>query len=201
MLSFLIYVGVFLLMWEYHRWRGRPYSLFTANKAIAIASSLLVSFSLALGPLSRLTGKFRKVIRLRRTLGVTAVLFVVLHVIVSLFLVEKFDLAYYSRYWLSVVFGAVTLIGFLLMLVTSYKWAVKRLGRNRWKHLHTAGHIFLAFIILHILSSGKFPNWILWLRTFNQPVPPGTVVPSFIVTLTILLKMAAHIVGRKELLK
>lgn len=198
--SFLVYAGVFLFMWEYHRWRDRPYSLFTANKALAIASSLLFSFSLALGPLCRLTGKFHRSLRLRRPLGVTASVFIVLHVLVSLFLVGKFDLAYYMEHWLSCVFGATALIGFLLLWATSYKWALKKLGRGRWKALHVTGYVFLAFVILHILAHGKFPNWILWFRTFNQPVPPGTMVPSFFAAITILLKVTDRVVsGRTEL--
>ncbi|MHC4891545.1 MAG: ferric reductase-like transmembrane domain-containing protein [Planctomycetota bacterium] len=195
--SVLVYAGVFLFMWEYHRWRGRPYSLFTANKALAIASCLLLSFSLALGPLYRLTGRFRQAIRIRRSLGVTAAVFIVLHVLVSLFLVGEFDLAYYMKYWLSSVFGATALIGFLMLWATSYKWALRKLGRGRWKALHATGYLFLAFVVLHILAHGKFPNWILWFRTFNQPVPPGTMVPSFFASVTILLKVIDRVVYAK----
>ncbi len=187
--SFLVYAGIFLFMWEYHRWRDRPYTLFTANKAMAIASCLLLSFSLALGPLCRLTGKFHRGLRLRRPLGVIAAVFIVLHVLVSLFLVVKFDLAYYMEHWLSSVFGATALIGFLILWATSYKWALNKFGRSRWKALHVTGYFFLAFVILHILAHGKFPNWILWFRTFNQPVPPGTMIPSFFASIAILLKV------------
>jgi len=198
-ISFIIYIGLFLLMLEYHGWRGRPYSLFTANKAIAIASSLLFSFSLVLGPLRRLTGKFRKAIRLRRTLGVTAAIFMVLHVALSLFFVEKFDLSYYSQNWLSIVFGAIALVGFLLLWATSYQGAVDRLGQGRWKCIQTTGYIFLLLIILHIVVLGKIPNWILWFKTFNQPVPPGTMVPSVVAAVVILFKIVDIAVGRKDL--
>lgn len=200
MFSFLVYAGAFLLMWEYHVARGRPYSLFTANKAVAIASSVLFSFCFALGPLYRLTGKFRRALRLRRPLGITAAVFIALHVVASLLLVEKFDLIYYTEYWLSCVFGVTALAGFLLLWATSYKWALKRLGRGRWKGIHKMGYIFLALVTLHVITPGKLPNWILWFKTFSQPVPPGTVVPSVIAGLTILLKIFDSAVGRKELL-
>jgi len=53
---------------------------------------------------------------------------------------------------------------------------------------------------LHIIALGKLPNWILWFKTFNQPVPPGTMIPSTIAGLTILLKIVDSAVGRKGLL-
>lgn len=199
--SFIIYTGLFLLMLEYHRWRGRPYSLFTANKAVAIASSLLFSFSLGLGPLCRLTGSFQKAIRLRRTLGVTAAIFMVIHVLLSLFFVEKFDLTYYSQNWRSPVFGAAALIGFLLMWITSYKWALERLGQDKWKKLQTMGYLFLALNILHIIVLGKIGNWILWFKTFNKPVPPGTMIPSVIAAVVILLKLIDMVFSGKKLSK
>jgi len=201
MFSLLVYAGAFLLMWEYHRWRGGPYSLFTANKAIAIASSLLFSFSLALGPLQRLTGKFHTAICLRRTLGVTAATFMVLHVVLSVFFVKKFDLSYYSQNRLSIVFGAIAFLGFLLLWATSYRWAPERLGQDKWKSLQTTGYFFLALIVLHIVVLGKIPNWILWFKTFNQPVPPGTMIPSVIAALVILLKIVDLSTGRRELSK
>jgi DMSO/TMAO reductase YedYZ heme-binding membrane subunit len=198
--SLLLYAGIFLFMWKYHRWRDRPYSLFTANKALAIASSLLFSFSLALGPLCRLTGKLHRSLRLRRPLGVTASVFIVLHVFISLCVIEKFDMEYYRQHWLSLVFCTVLLIGFLLLSATSYKWALRKLGPGRWKALHFTGYFFLAFVILHILAHGKFPNWIQWFRTFNQPVPPGTMVPSFFAAIAILLKVIDRAVsGKTEL--
>lgn len=188
-ISFALYAVLFLLMWEYHRWRGKPYSLFTANKALAITSSLLISSSIALGPLTRLMGKSNKALRLRRPLGVTATVFMVLHVIASLFLLEKFDLVYYKQYWLSLIFGVIALAGFLLLWVTSYKWALKQLKQQRWKALHKMGYIFLALMILHIVAHGKIPNWINWCKTFDQPVPPGTIIPSLFAAMAILLKL------------
>ena len=59
---------------------------------------------------------------------------------------------------------------------------------------------FLAFVILHILAIGRFPTWILWFRTFDLPVPPGTMVPPFFAVITILLKVTDRVVsGRTEL--
>lgn len=198
-ISFVIYASLFMLMLEYHRWRGKPYSLFTINKAIAIASSLLLSFSLALGPLCRLTGKVNKAIRLRRTLGITGVIFILLHILLSLFFVEKFDFSYYCKNWFSTIFGIAALIGFLLLWATSYKYALKQLGQNRWKHIQTSGYLFLTFAILHIVMLNKIPNWILWFKTFNQPVPPGTIIPSVIATVVILLKIADMTLMKEEL--
>ena len=44
--AFAIYTALFIFMLEHHRWRGKPYSLSTANKAMAIE---LIALYKALG--------------------------------------------------------------------------------------------------------------------------------------------------------
>ena len=61
-------------------------------------------------------------------------------------------------------------------------------------------YLFLAFVVLYILAIRKIPNWIQWFRTFDLPVPPGTMAPSFFATTAILLKVTDRVVsGRTEL--
>jgi DMSO/TMAO reductase YedYZ heme-binding membrane subunit len=138
---------------------------------------------------------------MRRTLGLTAAGFIILHICTSLFGVEKLDLAYYRQHYLSFVFSSIALTGFMLLSGTSYRWALTRLGRDRWETLHSMGYVFLVFVVLHILALGKFPNWIQWFRTLNRPVPPGTMVPCFFVALTTSLKIFEFAFDRKEPLK
>jgi DMSO/TMAO reductase YedYZ heme-binding membrane subunit len=196
--SLVLFALLFLFVLEYHRWRSKPYSLFTANKAIAISSALLFSLALALGPIHRLTGWFSRRLGLRRCLGLTGAFFMGVHLLLSLFVVERFDLAYYLEKWPAWVFGATALAGFLFMWMTSYPRFLARLGRERWKRAHMLSYLFLAMIVLHIISLGKMPNWIKWCEIRDHPVPPGTTIPSTVILLVLLLKLADWSINRRK---
>jgi DMSO/TMAO reductase YedYZ heme-binding membrane subunit len=196
--SILLFILFFLILWEYHRWRSKPYSPFTANKATAISSALLFCLALSLGPVYRLTGWFSGALRLRRCLGLTGAIFMVIHVILSLFMVENFDWAFYWGHWLVWVFGAVTLTGFLFLWTTSYPWALEHIGRDDWKRIHRAGYLFLAMIVLHIAALGKPVNWLGWLENHDQPVPPGTTIPTAFIMATLLIRLADWYADRRR---
>lgn len=197
-LALALYTAFFLFMWEYHRWRGKPYTLFSANKGLAIAACLLFCIALSLGPLHRLTGGLRKMLRLRRALGLVAAFFMTVHVAFSIFVVDRFDLAYFLEKWPAWIFGAAALIGLATLWATSYRWALDRYGPEGWKRMHSIGFVFLALIAAHIVSLGKVPNWIAWFETHDQPVPPGTVIPSTAIVLTLLLRGLDRLAGNRE---
>lgn len=198
-ISFGIYAGVFLLMIEYHSWRAKPYSLFTTNKSLAIASALCICFALSLGPLYRLTGKFRKAIRLRRPLGLVAVLLVIVHVTISLLLLpQKFDLSYYAENWPSLASGAAALLGFLVLAAISFSRVLERLGLAKWKAIQSYGYVLLVLVLAHFVVLGTPANWLEWFITFNQPVPPGTLVPFVFGTAVILLKATELMILRRK---
>jgi len=184
----LVYAVFFLIMLEYHRWRQKPYSFFTANKAMAISSSLLFCLALFLGPLYRLTGRFENTLRLRRCFGLVGAGFLIPHLVLSLFLVDRFDWEYYFEKWPSWLFAAASLAGFARLAAASYERDFRRLGKERWIRLQQWGPVFLALIVVHIVFLGKVPNWIAWCQTIDLPVPPGTTVPSTAVILTLALR-------------
>jgi DMSO/TMAO reductase YedYZ heme-binding membrane subunit len=187
-LCVFLFVILFLVVLEYHRWRSKPYSVFTANKAIAESSALLFCLALALGPINLLTGIYSTALRLRRFLGLTG----------AFFMVKEFDVAYYWGHWVAWVFGAMTFTGFLFLWTTSYPWALEHFGRDDWKRVHRAGYFFLAMIVLHIVSLGKVANWINWFKTHDQPVPPGTTIPSTAILLVLLLRLADWFIKRRR---
>ena len=74
-LSGLVYLAVFAFFMWYHFVRGKPYSLFTASKCIAIAAVFSIGFSLALGPGSRLFEPVDRLLPYRRAPGLTGAAF------------------------------------------------------------------------------------------------------------------------------
>jgi len=189
-----IWMVIFCVMLEYHRWRGKPYSLFTADKATAISSALLVCFALGLGPLYRITGGLKRLIRMRRPLGMFAVVMMAPHMLMALFfLPHKFDLAFFLKHWLSFILGMSAFIGFVVVFAISFRRGIERLGRNKWKSLQRFSYVLLLVVLLHFMVLGKPVNWVRWFAPLfvgegpPKPVPPGTFVPFFFGMLVMLV--------------
>jgi DMSO/TMAO reductase YedYZ heme-binding membrane subunit len=199
MTSFAMCLALFVFMLEYHRWRGKPYSLFTANKAMAIASVVSIAFALSFGPIYRLTAKFRKSMRVRRPLGITGVAMAILHVLLTLCFIPKFNFDYYKAHAGEVIVGMVAFAGFLVLMATSFRWALKRLGRMKWKIIQKFGYVFLILVLLHaIILTGKVWNWPKWFSQMKEPVPPGSFAIFVLCLPAFLLKGADMLVQRNR---
>ncbi len=206
-LALALHVFFFILMLEYHRWRGRGYLdggrmfLFTANKAMGIASLLSLSFALAAGPLERLAGLPAIAVRLRRPAGVVGAFGILPHVLASVFFMGwKFDWPYYVKHWVSIVLGAAALLGVLWLAAISWPWALRRLGPARWRAFQQAGYALVLVVFLHgVVFTGKLANWPDWFgkigKPGNPPVPPGSFVSAVSVAAVLALKAADWIAG------
>jgi methionine sulfoxide reductase heme-binding subunit len=139
----------------------------------------LLLLSLAITPLRQLV-PFGKPLLARRTLGVAACSYAVLHL--ALYVVDlKFDLAKVAseivlRFYLTIGFAA--LIGLIALGVTSTDAAIRRLGR-RWNTLHRAAYIIAFLGILHFMLQKKldiyeptlmagFLMWLLGYRIWRR---------------------------------
>jgi methionine sulfoxide reductase heme-binding subunit len=139
----------------------------------------LLLLSLAITPLRQLV-PFGKPLLARRTLGVAACCYAVLHL--ALYVVDlKFDLAKVAseivlRFYLTI--GFVALIGLIALGVTSTDAAIRRLGR-RWNTLHRAAYVIAFLGILHFMLQKKldiyeptlmagFLMWLLGYRIWRR---------------------------------
>ena len=117
---------------------------------------LFVVFSLAVTPARRLFGA-PKLIGMRRTLGVAAFCYAVLHL--ALYVVqEKYDLVKVVseialRIYLTI--GFVALVGLIALAATSTDGMIKRLGGARWNRLHKAVYAIAVLGIIHFLMQTK----------------------------------------------
>ena len=116
----------------------------------------LVILSLAVTPARRLFNA-PKLINMRRTLGVAAFCYAVLHL--TLYVVqEKYDLAKVAseivfRFYLTL--GFVALIGLIALATTSTDGMIKRLGGARWNKLHKLVYAIAILGIIHFLMQTK----------------------------------------------
>jgi DMSO/TMAO reductase YedYZ heme-binding membrane subunit len=183
-ISGVIYLVFFFLFIWYHDVRGKPFTLFTTEKCTAIASVYCLALALALGPLSRFWSKLDKLLPYRRTLGVTAAFMSIPHVIlVCIYLPLKFPeqysvdypLSWFVAHWFTVIMGLLSFVLFLMIALHSYPGGIRKLGKRKWMILQKLAYLVMIIVVLHLLSMGKIPkNWIAWIETRDQPLPPGS---------------------------
>jgi sulfoxide reductase heme-binding subunit YedZ len=157
---------------------------------------LFVVFSLAVTPARRLFNA-PQLINMRRTLGVTAFCYAMLHV--TLYVVqEKYDFLKVTseivlRIYLTI--GFVALIGLIALAATSTDGMIKRLGGARWNRLHKAVYGIVALGSIHFLMQTKldisdsvmvagFVFWLLGYRLWHRTI--GAVGSISQITLTII---------------
>jgi sulfoxide reductase heme-binding subunit YedZ len=154
----------------------------------------LLLLSLAITP-ARFLLSLPKLINARRTLGVAACCYAVLHF--SLYVADqKFKLGTVAseivlRFYLTI--GFVALLGFIALAVTSTDAAIRRLGR-RWTLLHRAAYLIGILAIIHFMLQKKldiyeptlmagFLLWLfgyrLWRRFGGAPGLPKLVALTF----------------------
>lgn len=128
----------------------------TFSKAFAVSAVVLLSVSLAVGPLSRLHPTLSILVAHRKYWGLTGFAFGVLHAFLAFGDPLVFDAALaLSRP--NVRLGLMALIVFALLAVTSNAWAQRKLGQY-WKPLQQLGYLGLIFVGLDltVLGDGTF---------------------------------------------
>lgn len=156
----------------------------------------LVIISLAVSPARRLFNA-PKLINMRRTLGVAAFCYAVLHLTLY-FVQEKYDLAKIAseivlRIYLTI--GFVALIGLIALAATSTDGMIKRLGGERWNRLHKAVYVIAILGIVHFLMQTKlditesvmaagFLFWLLGYRLIHRYA--GAVTYAWQITLALV---------------
>ena len=169
------------------------------NEAIHAAgywTMLFIVFSLAVSPARRLFAA-PKLINMRRTLGVTAFCYALLHL--SLYVVEqKYDLAkvlseIVLRIYLTI--GFVALIGLIALAATSTDGMIRRLGAQRWNRLHSIVYAIAVLGIIHFLMQTKldisdsvmvagFLFWLIGYRLVHRYLGEVTYLRSAALALT-----------------
>lgn len=199
LLAFAFCALVWWFMLAYHDWwRGKPYSLATANEAFALAGVYGLSLSLSLGPLRRLSGGLPRAIRLRRPLGLCAGLCAAIHALLTLLVMnDKYDWAYYSKHWDLLLLGSLALLLLSALCALSWPAALRRVGEERWRRVQAKGYLCLALVLVHFVVLGKFGKWVEWFRLHDQPAPPGTL-PAFLVGVAPLVLKAWGMLYRRQ---
>ncbi|MGB9368591.1 MAG: protein-methionine-sulfoxide reductase heme-binding subunit MsrQ [Xanthobacteraceae bacterium] len=191
--------GCIPIFWLIYRaWTGDLSAARPINDAIHSTGNYaiwLIVLSLAITPARRLFNA-PKLINMRRTLGVTAFCYVLLHL--TLYVVqEKYDFLKVAseivlRIYLTI--GFVALIGLIALAATSTDGMIKRLGGARWNRLHKAVYAIAILGGIHFLMQtkldisesvmvGGFLIWLLGYRLMHRYVGAVSYVSQIVLTI------------------
>ena len=180
-----------------HRW----------NRAVGDMSLVLVSLSMAIGPLARLWPVFRMGIPWRREMGIYGVLLAFVHTVIildgwvdwNLIRLFGYELHPVSGVYvmlqhgfaLANVIGIVALVYGMVLALASNNWSQRLLGGSVWKFLQQSAYVLWMLIVLH---TAYFLS--LHFQDFHRPVPePNWAQLPFagLVALVALLQLAAFV--------
>jgi DMSO/TMAO reductase YedYZ heme-binding membrane subunit len=163
-LAAVVVGGLTVVRAFFPRWDGEIYLV----RAPALLAFLLLSATLALGPLSRLWAPAKRLVFNRRHLGVTTWALACTHA----GMVMHYGLGWHVRGLLEAapeerafgipypVLGVVALAILSAMALTSWDYFLHALGPVGWKRLHMAVYGAYGLVVLHVLtrlSSEKGP--------------------------------------------
>lgn len=159
-LQIVVHVGVWLLLawlaWDYLSGNLTVNPIQAATQRSGKYALILLVLSLACTPLYRLFG-FRQALTVRRPLGLYAFLFAALHFGIFTGLDFGFDwnllkIEFLERRYILVGLGALSIL--TPLAITSFKWWMKRLGKN-WKRLHRLVYLAGPLVIIHYAWAKK----------------------------------------------
>ena len=164
-IRFYVLVFSFLLLfgesfWVKLAYEGRTLQTIRLTQVYALTALAYLYLALLIGPLTY-TFKFLpfrgQIYRARRSIGVSAFFFGLLHGYVAFFKqLGGFEgLGFLSgKYLLAISFSFMALIILTLMAATSFDFMVRKLTFPKWKLLHRFVYLAAVFILIHALMLG-----------------------------------------------
>lgn len=160
LLRIAVHLGAWLplawLVWDYFNSNLTVNPIQAATQRTGKYALVMLLLSLSATPLNTLFG-FRQVLQVRRTLGLYAFLYASLHLTIFVYLDYGLHWDFLKQAVLEKPFVLVGLSAFLILLTlagTSFRWWMKRLGKN-WKRLHRLVYLASLLVILHFAWSKK----------------------------------------------
>ncbi len=195
----LVYLfGVVHGQWsDMHRW----------NRATADASFVLLTITMALGPMAQLWPRLRLLIPFRRELGIYAVMLAAIHTAIILggWIVWDFARLFgfefhpgLGRYvmvqhgfGLANAVGVLALVYGLTLALTSSDRLVRLLGGPVWKFVQRAAYVLWALVVVH---TGYF-LFLQFLDYHRQTPAPNPLQPWYLVLigLVLVLRISASV--------
>lgn len=159
-LKVLVYIGAITpliwLLWAYFSNNLTVNPIQAATQRTGNYALIFLTLALSVTPFNTITG-YKKVITVRRSLGLFAFFYAAMHFSIFVGLDYGFEWSYvipelFEKRYTIVGFAA----GFILFLlaITSFRWWMKRLGKN-WKRFHRLVYAVGILVIVHFAWAKK----------------------------------------------
>ena len=160
--------------------------------AIAFATGLttlrLLTITLAITPLRRLSPRLNWLIRFRRLLGLFAFFYATLHMLSYVALYSGFNLAAIESDIARRRFIAIGVAAYLLLVplaATSTTWAIRKLGGKNWRYLHKLVYAAAICGVIHY-----------WWQVKTGVITPLTI--TVVLALLFLARLATAWLERRK---
>jgi DMSO/TMAO reductase YedYZ heme-binding membrane subunit len=171
--------------------------LVIANKAIAVASLVLISACLAIGPLVRLRVLDRRRIAARKHIGLQGFVLGAVHSVLTLAMLSPSingKLYAGGRFTfeggLVILFGVLTLAALIVPAITSLDVIRRAMAGSAWRDAQRYGVIALALAFAHVAVLG----WRTWptYHTWPGGLPPLTALACTVAAASLALRAAGR---------
>jgi sulfoxide reductase heme-binding subunit YedZ len=159
-LQIAVHIGAWIplawLVWAYMNRRLTVNPFQNATQRTGKDALVMLVLCLACTPLNTLFG-WRGVLRVKRTLGLYAFLYATIHVLILSGLDYHFNFSFlYADFHgkLYIWAGVVAWLILLVLAITAFRWAMKRLGKS-WKRLHQLIYLSGVLVVLHYAWAKK----------------------------------------------
>jgi methionine sulfoxide reductase heme-binding subunit len=181
---------------DMHRW----------NRALADASLLMIAASMMIGPLVRLSARFRPLLPWRRELGIYGVILLFIHSVIILVGWVEWDLMrligfeihpsgvyvmFQKGFGIGNIIGIIALVYGIVLALSSSDWSQRMLGGPTWKFLQQSAYVLWMLIVVHTA-------YFLYIhfQDFHRSTPEPNIMQmpfAVLVGLVSLLQFAAFV--------
>ncbi len=191
---FLLLLSAVALVFAYQTGFA-PSSPYPAIEALGLSAFLLICASLLIGPIAVLLPKLGlPLIGPRRSVGLAAFVFALLHGLLALALALGWNLAYIFAST-SLFLSSIALLILLAIALTSNDWAEHRLGAGLWKNIQRFNYLAFILVLAHfILQSRGLP----YLSASPSGLNLAELALLLLGILTILLQLAGFVTMRRR---
>lgn len=170
--------------------------LYIGNKAMAMATVIVIGLSFALGPLAHFwPGTFARFTPLKKSYGIIGFAMAAIHAIMSLILLSP---AYYSRLYLAsgkltatgeltMLLGILAFVIFSAVAATSLPGVASTMRPEQWQRMMRLGYVAYFLVLLHVGIMG----WGGWWRasSWQWGLASISLISCFVIVLVMCLRL------------
>ncbi len=195
-------VAGFLFACAAYYWYARQgaFSLNIANRAIADVAITLLAIILLLGPITRWYNVFDRYLQYRKELGVTAAMLVMLHFILSFFVLTSGSarMRFVTTGAKGFAFGVIATLVLIGLTAISSTTLMRAIGSKHWWGLQRWG-VRIAYVasLLHVWFVA-LPRWRTWYakgdpRVAHDQWPSLGILIGWLLLAVLILRLLEHI--------